>query len=103
MASISTTTAGRRATTASARPWRRPTRTRRWAGWTRLSSTSTREDEQITRPGIYDDIRGMSESVLLAPFGEYMHRRLQALRLTAGRYRSMRAVKGRLPSGVRGP
>jgi Uma2 family endonuclease len=67
-----------------------------------ITSEWTRDEDQLEKRGIYQDILRVREYFLFDPLHDYLVPPLQGLRLAAGRYRPIRRVKGRLPSKVLG-
>ena len=67
-----------------------------------ITSEWTRDEDQIEKHGIYQDILRVQEYFLFDPLHDYLVPPLQGLRLASGGYRSIRRVKGRLPSKVLG-
>ena len=67
-----------------------------------LTSEWTRDEDQIEKRGIYQDILRVQEYFLFDPLHDYLVPPLQGLRLASGGYRPIRRVKGRLPSKVLG-
>ncbi len=67
-----------------------------------LTSEVTRDEDQIDKRRIYQDILRVKEYFLFDPLHDYLVPPLQGLRLASGRYRPIRRVRGRLPSKVLG-
>lgn len=67
-----------------------------------LTSELTRDEDQIDKRRIYQDILRVQEYFLFDPLRDYLVPPLQGLRLGSGGYRPIRRVRGRLPSKVLG-
>ncbi len=67
-----------------------------------LTSEWTRDEDQIEKRAIYQDILRVQEYFLFDPLHDYLVPPLQGLRLASGGYRPIRRVRGRLPSKVLG-
>ncbi len=67
-----------------------------------ITSEWTRDEDQIEKRTIYQDILRVQEYFLFDPLHDYLVPPLQGLRLASGGYRPLRPVKGRLPSKVFG-
>jgi Uma2 family endonuclease len=67
-----------------------------------LTSASTRREDVEDKFNLYQDTLRVSEYFLFDPLGDYLDPRLRGYRLYRGKYRPIRAVRGRLPSRVTG-
>jgi Uma2 family endonuclease len=67
-----------------------------------LTSKSTRKEDTVKKFNLYQDILRVPEYFLCDPRAEYLKPPLQGFRLHGQAYKSIYAVKGRLPSEVLG-
>jgi Uma2 family endonuclease len=67
-----------------------------------LTSSSTRNEDVVTKFQLYRDTLRVREYFLFDPFGDYLDPPLRGYRLRGGEYLAIRPVEGRLPSKVLG-
>jgi Putative restriction endonuclease len=67
-----------------------------------LTSKTTRKEDTVKKFSLYQDILRVREYFLCDPRAEYLKPSLQGFRLDGQAYKSIEAVKGRLPSEVLG-
>lgn len=67
-----------------------------------VTSKSTRENDEVDKFYLYQDVLRVEEYFLFDPRAEYLKPPLKGYRLVRGKYQPIKVVEGRLPSKVLG-